>query len=201
MTAMLIVLIGISTLTVLGLRDSPRDDVAARVWDVEALGGRLLASSDRCTTCHRENGAALPWQALHVTRDESWIRAHAVDPDTIAPGARKAPGDADEQHQRAVAAYARALRSGLAPPSRAEDEERVLALVGANCLGCHQLDGKGHGDYFNLSIAGRDRDAEWLKAWITDPAAIEFDTDMPAFGKKLSEQDITALAAYLSRRK
>ena len=100
-----------------------------------------------------------------------------------------------------MAAYARALRSGLPPPSRPERDEHVMALIGANCLGCHKLDGKGHGDYFNLSIAGRDRDAQWLKAWITDPAAIEFDTDMPAFGRKLSEDDIKALADYLALRK
>jgi mono/diheme cytochrome c family protein len=70
-----------------------------------------------------------------------------------------------------------------------------------NCLGCHVLDGEGHGDAPNLSVAGRDRDAGWLAGWIANPVAYEYDTDMPAFGERLSPAEIETIAQYLATRK
>ena len=78
---------------------------------------------------------------------------------------------------------------------------RALSLIGANCLGCHVLDGDGQGKAPNLSRAGRERDAGWLAGWIANPVAYEFDTDMPAFGDTLPKEDIQAMADYLVTRK
>jgi mono/diheme cytochrome c family protein len=83
----------------------------------------------------------------------------------------------------------------------AGEERDALALAGRYCLGCHVLDGDGRGRAPNLSRAGRERSADWLAEWITDPTAIEYDTDMPAFGGKLTPQQIRTLAAYLATRK
>jgi ubiquinol-cytochrome c reductase cytochrome b subunit len=200
-TAALAVLCAIGALTLLGLRDVPAEDVETKLWRAQALGGQAIAESEVCTTCHRPGGAGAEWPRLRVTRDEGWIKAHAADPEWIAPGSRQVQPRLSDQEQHAVVAYARVLRGAVPPPAMAGEERDALALAGRYCLGCHVLDGDGRGRAPNLSRAGRERSADWLAEWITDPTAIEYDTDMPAFGGKLTPQQIRTLAAYLATRK
>ena len=195
---------GIGGLTWLGLHDRPPSGTGTRVWNAEALGGRLVASHARCTRCHREGGAAAAWERLRPERDDAWVKAHAADPEVIGPGVRPLPeGGLTEQEQRAVVAWTRAVRSGTGPPDPNAPANRALALLGANCLGCHMLDGQGRSlrRAPNLSRAGRERDAEWLAQWIANPASLEYDPDMPSFGDKLTEDEIRTIAGYLARRR
>ena len=200
-SAALAVLCAIGALTLLGLRDVPAEDVETKLWRAQALGGQSIAESDTCATCHRPGGTAAEWPRLRITRDEGWIKAHAADPEWIAPGSRQVQSRLSDQEQHAVVAYARALRGAVPPPVLAEADRAALALAGRYCLGCHVLDGDGRGRAPNLSRAGRERSADWLAEWITDPVAIEYDTDMPAFGGKLTPQQIRTIAAYLATRK
>jgi mono/diheme cytochrome c family protein len=107
----------------------------------------------------------------------------------------------DAQHARAVIMWLHARRLNVPAPGGAD--QRPRALIGANCLGCHVLDDEGQArkNIPNLSHAGKERNAQWLEEWITDPTAKEFDTDMPAFGPRLQKDEIKAIAAYLATRK
>ena len=201
MTAALAVVLLVGSLTVLGLRDVPPADVETRVWGAQAIGGAEIASRDACVRCHRDGGAAPAFDTMRVRRDAGWIEAHAADPEAIAPGARTPPPGLSLQERRAVAAWARAVRSAVPAPAHDEADRRALAVIGTQCLGCHVLDGDGRGDAPNLSRAGKERDAAWLAAWITDPTAFEYDTDMPAFGNKLSREQIESVARHLARRR
>jgi mono/diheme cytochrome c family protein len=127
-----------------------------------------------------------------------WITAHVGDPASIAP---KPAADVDPQPGRAVAAWARAVRSHVPPPAVDPTHAEALAVIGARCLGCHKLDGQGHGESPNLSRAGRDRDAAWLAGWVADPLAYEYDTDMPGFANVLSKDEIAKVASYLATRR
>jgi mono/diheme cytochrome c family protein len=193
----------ITALTSLGLRDVPPPQDPRTIWNAEALGGRLLAEDQGCVRCHREGGAAAPWARVRITRDEGWIGAHVADPDVVGPGVREPPSPPSAQEQHAAIAFVKAVRSGVPqPPPLPHDD--VMALLGRHCLGCHVIDGQGRGGRSkapNLARAGREHDAAWLAGWIADPAAYEYDTDMPAFGNKLSREQIDALARYLATRK
>ena len=50
-------------------------------------------------------------------------------------------------------------------------------------------------------MIGEKRDAKWLHAWIADPEAVDEKADMPAFGDRLSPQELTAVAEFLAARK
>ena len=201
-TAVALLLVGgVVTLTLLGLGDVPPPDPETRIWGAQALGGRAVASQDACTRCHRAGGAASEWAHLRPRRDEAWVRGHAYAPDLLVPDVPPGLDAIQMQPLRAVAAWAKAVRRGTPPPALPETEARALAIVGANCLGCHVLDGDGQGKAPNLSRAGRKRTATWLAGSIADPTAYEYDTDMPAFGNRLSEEQIGSVARYLATRK
>jgi ubiquinol-cytochrome c reductase cytochrome b subunit len=201
--AALLITGGVAALTLLGLRDAPAAEPDTPIWGAQAMGGELIASQPTCTSCHRPGGSAPAWSRLRLRRDESWIRAHSHAPNQLVP---EIPADLDPiaaQRIHAVGLWTRALLRGAPRPERAGPHQRALALIGANCLGCHVLDGEGH-RFKNsppLARAGRDHDARWLAGWIADPVAYEYDTDMPPFGEKLPRDDIETIAAYLATRK
>lgn len=66
-----------------------------------------------------------------------------------------------------------------------------------NCDLCHERDGKTGGQGPNLLAYGS---ATWLRAFLLAPGAATFygeKNDMPAFGKKLSETELSRLVAFL----
>lgn len=191
------VLLMIGTLTVLAWRDKPTMSEEARMWTYETHGGAWMVQQAACTSCHVEGGSAEVFATMRPRRDGLWITAHVGDPSAIAP---KPAADVDPQPGRAVAAWARAMRSQVPRPHDGTPHAEAIAIVGARCLGCHKLDGQGHGESPNLSRAGRDRDAAWLAGWIADPLAYEYDTDMPGFATVLTKEEIRKVAAYLATR-
>ena len=52
-----------------------------------------------------------------------------------------------------------------------------------------------------LTHIGAKHDAPTLRAWIADPESVKPDTDMPAFGKRLTPDQLDAIAQYLANRK
>jgi cbb3-type cytochrome oxidase cytochrome c subunit len=63
------------------------------------------------------------------------------------------------------------------------------------------IDGEGGIQGPDLSHVGAMRDAKWLRDWITDPTTIKFDANMPAFGDRLNDAEMTAIVTYLAARK
>jgi mono/diheme cytochrome c family protein len=66
------------------------------------------------------------------------------------------------------------------------------------CKECHTIDGKGGSSGPNLTNVGGKRTREYIVQQIKDPKSHNPNSDMPSFRNALSEQDINALADYLS---
>jgi ubiquinol-cytochrome c reductase cytochrome b subunit len=191
----------IFALTYLGLKDSPAHADPSK-WGPLALAGREIVNDQRCTRCHRIGGAGNPIADTRLTRDREWLLAHIADPEIIAPGTRKPPaGGMREAQARAIVSYMQKVRAGgHAPPPEGETRVAVLAL-GTWCGSCHLIDGEGVDQGPDLTHAGKERDAKWLREWISDPAAVDELADMPAFNDRLKPEELTALANYLAARK
>ncbi len=117
--------------------------------------------------------------------------------------------------------YGRSKLSGgmkavdLPPPEMADLVEYLYALAGGkdvdaarvargqvlfedkNCDLCHERDGKTGGQGPNLLAYGSDA---WLRAFLLSPGAVTYygeKNDMPAFGKKLSDGELTRLIRFV----
>jgi len=73
-------------------------------------------------------------------------------------------------------------------------------MIREKCFECHTLDGKGLGVGPDLTWVGSRRSREYLVQQIRDPKYHKADSAMPSFNH-LPDEDINALADYLSRRK
>jgi ubiquinol-cytochrome c reductase cytochrome b subunit len=194
---------GIIVLTYLGYKDTPAHADPAR-WTPLAIAGSELAQHERCVSCHRPGGSANPIADTRPRRDPEWLRSHVRDPEVIAPGVRQPPtgiGLGPSQAE-AIIAYMRQLRAGGGGTPAVTPQERTAVMVlGTSCAGCHMIDGEGASSAPDLSRAGAERDAQWLRDWITDPTAIDPFANMPAFGEFLTEEEMDAIVNYLAARK
>jgi ubiquinol-cytochrome c reductase cytochrome b subunit len=194
--------LAIAALTWLGLQDAPAyadpDD-----WGPVAIAGRELTADERCVQCHRVGGAANVLTATRLRRDPEWLLSHVQDPEIIAPGLRQAPpGGMNTLSGRAVLAYMHKVRAGSRGPDVSAEVATASRIFATRCANCHVIDGDGDGSAGgNLSRIGGEHDAKWLRDWITDPAAIDETAEMPAFGDRLSEEEMIAIVNYLARRK
>ena len=122
----------------------------------------------------------------------------------IAPGLREPPAARSEREIAAILAYVRRVSRQAYPGYPANLE--VAATVWARyCVGCHIIDGDGGKDGPELSHAGvkdgKPRDVATIRTWIEDPEAIDPLADMPSFGKRLTPEQLDAIAGYLAARK
>jgi ubiquinol-cytochrome c reductase cytochrome b subunit len=192
----------IVSLTYLGVKDSPAHADPGR-WSTLAIAGHTFVQDQRCQTCHRVGGAANPIADTRIRRGPEWLLAHAADPETIAPGMRKPPpGGMNPSQARAILSYMQKIRAGGGSPPALGDEARVATLVyGRYCANCHMIDGEGGNQGPDLQHAGKEHDAKWLREWISDPEAMDELADMPAFGDRLTPEELTAIANFLAARK
>ena len=192
---------GIFSLTYLGFKDSPAH-ADPSYWGPMALAGREFATDTRCTECHRIGGAANPIDSTRVRRDPEWLLGHIADPEVIAPGTRKPPpGGLNESQAWAIVAYMSKVRAGIAPPELTGDAHSAAMIYGRFCGGCHMIDGEGGHQAPDLTRAGEERDAEWLREWISNPEEVDPLADMPPFYDRLSQEELTIIANYLAARK
>lgn len=203
---MLLLIGGITALTVAGLRDMPVRYDKDR-WGPLSVAGLTLASGETssCTRCHVTGGPASPVESTRTTRDEEWLLYHMADPVAIAPGARPAgetpaPVLARPQAQ-AVLAYLRRLRAGAVAPTVAPRVREASATFAAECATCHMIDGEGGTSAPDLSQIGARRDAAQIAAIVTDPTGEFPDTMMPSFGERLGPERMRAMADYLAGRR
>jgi mono/diheme cytochrome c family protein len=121
------------------------------------------------------------------------------DPEVIAPGIREAPPSNERETAAIIAAMAR-LRGG-SPPAVDEATRRVYVTLTQHCFECHLIDGVGGTEGPDLSKIGSKLDAGQIQRRIVDPFEVQFDAEMPAFGDKLSIDEIRAVAVWLAGRK
>jgi ubiquinol-cytochrome c reductase cytochrome b subunit len=193
---------GLVTLTWLGLQDAPAHADPDN-WGPIAIAGRELANDERCVRCHTVGGAANELASTRLRRDPDWLVSHVQDPEIIAPGLREPPpGGMNTLSGRAVLAYMHKVRAGSKGPDVSPQAATASRVFATRCANCHRVDGEGDpaagGD---LSYIGREHDAKWLREWITDPAMIDELAEMPAFGDRLSDEEMDAIVGYLAKRK
>jgi ubiquinol-cytochrome c reductase cytochrome b subunit len=189
------------SLTYLGLKDSPAHADPSR-WGPLSLAGREFVRDDRCTKCHRRGGAANPMEITRMTRDPEWLLAHVPDPEMIAPGLRKPPvGGMRESQARSIVSYLQKVRAGGNAPEPTGDTRVAVLVLGRWCGACHVIDGEGVEQGPELTHAGKEHDAKWIREWISDPAAVDDLADMPPFNDKLTPEELTTIANYLAARK
>jgi mono/diheme cytochrome c family protein len=79
---------------------------------------------------------------------------------------------------------------------------RDAAVVFARfCSNCHQIQGEGGTSAPALDRVGGEHDAKWLRDWISDPTMIKPESNMPAFGERLTPEQMDAIVADLAARK
>jgi mono/diheme cytochrome c family protein len=199
-------LVGIVSLTVLGLKDAPvRFDPHA--WGPQSIAGYLTAEGEGnpCANCHVDGGPASPLRATRMGRDEGWTTFHLTDPTAIAPGVRPVEAGTtpmlDEDQSRAVMAYLRRLRAGAEAPPVDAAQADVLKTIGTRCIACHRFDGDGGDTGPELTKVGARRDAAAIRRIVNDPIDEYGDSMMPAYGARLSAAEIAAVADFLAARK
>ena len=203
---MIALALGILTLTGIGLTHMPTK-YDPNDWGPRAIAGHQLVSvpDNKCARCHISGGPAAPLEITRIAKDEEWLLAHMADPIAIAPGVRTegdpAPSPLLTRPQsQAVLAYLRRIRAGARPPAL-DDAARLAATTFAtSCAGCHKISGEGGESGPDLSAVGARRDAANIKRIIREPTSEYPDTLMPSFAERLSEEQINALAEYLSQR-
>ena len=190
---------GVSALTALGWRDRPRN-VSREAWTLREIGGRLLAQRSGCAKCHAPDAVADPLEQTTSSRGPEWIAGHVQDPEMIAAGLREPPAPPTERELAAIVAYARRASRGPYVPVPAH-VETVAFVFARYCIGCHVVDGDGGKDGPELTHIGSKRDLEFVRKVIIDPESVDPDAEMPSFAKRLTPEEIEAVAAFLAARK
>lgn len=193
-------LIAVATLTAMGWRDSPVNAAAADKWSLREIGGRTFIERQACSKCHTETGSADPLEGLTATRGPEWLAGHVTDPEMIAPGLRVPPATVHEREVAAIVAYVRRI-SRQSFPSVDPATQTSAAIYARHCVGCHVIDGEGGDDGPELTRIGSKHDMPTLRRWIADPEAVNPDAEMPAFGKRLTAEELDTIAAWLAARK
>jgi mono/diheme cytochrome c family protein len=153
-----------------------------------------------CAKCHSETGMSDPLESIALARGTEWVAGHVTDPEMIAPGLREPPTVRSEREVAAIVAYVRRI-SRQPYPGFPANIEAAAPIWARYCVGCHVIDGDGGKDGPELTHIGGKHDLDKLKTWIIDPEKVNPDADMPAFGKRLTPQQLDAIAQYLATRK
>ena len=141
-------------------------------------------------------------EITQITRDPEWLIGHVADPEMIAPGLRKPPaGGMRESQARSIVSYLQKVRAGGDAAEPTGDTRVAVLVLGQWCGACHVIDGEGVEQGPELTHAGKEHDAKWIREWISDPAAVDDLADMPPFNDKLTPEELTTIANYLAARK
>ena len=149
---------------------------------------------------HRHaDGAASPIEAGTIRQTSAWIASHVADPEVIAPGIREAPQTSQAEMHTILAGLAR-LRTAR-PPATAPETLEVYRLFGRFCVNCHVMNGVGGTDGPDLTHVGTKLTFASIEQRIIDPLMVDPIAEMPAFGERLTPEEIQKLAKWLSERK
>ena len=192
-------LAGLVTLTVLGAMDKPPQS-ANGAWNLRQIGGMaIIQTEERCARCHRPDGLAAPIEPGRISKPLDWLDMHVADPIVLAPGLRDAP-QTNTGETRAILSALQRLRTS-APPKLDAETTHIYKLLSSHCLNCHLIDRVGGSEGPELTAIGKKLDVSTIEQRIIDPTLVDPVAEMPAFGEKLSPEDIKLLAAWLAKRK
>ena len=118
----------------------------------------------------------------------------------MRPACASRPSARSERELAAIVAYVRRV-TRQPYPGYPQNIETAATIWARYCVGCHIIDGDGGKDGPELSKAGEKHDVPTLKTWIVDPEAVDPLAEMPAFGDRLSPEQLDAIASYLASRK
>ena len=197
LSGLAVLVAGVTTLTVLGAMDSPAPVTAE--WNVQEQAGLALMSSTTCTSCHSDQGRAAPIDPMRVSKPRDWVAGHLLDPQMIAPGLRDAPKTDEHDNSAILAALARG-RSGPGPVLSSE-EAAPIVLFNRNCLRCHVMGPVGGDEGPELTDVGTRINESNIVKQITSPKLVKPTGDMPSFEGKLTSEEISTIASWLSRKK
>ena len=157
----------------------------------------------RLTFARTADDSATDVGYLHEDGQYAAVRiADSSDPETIAPGLRPPPrGGMTESQAKSILSFMRELRSSDEAPQVPTHERQAATILGRYCVTCHTIDGDGGSSAPDLTRVGASRDATWLRAWITQPDAVDPFATMPPFDGVLSNEEMNALVTYLAARK
>ena len=91
--------------------------------------------------------------------------------------------------------------SAVTSSAPSEDEAVAMDVFNTVCFACHKLNGDGGTVGPDLSHVGKKRDAATIRKIIEDPLNAFDQSEMPPFEKRLSPDQLNALARYLASRK
>jgi ubiquinol-cytochrome c reductase cytochrome b subunit len=197
-----VAVLAVATLTALGWRDRPATAADPDAWTLREIGGAVFVERHACARCHAESAVADPLESVAATRGPEWLAGHVADPEMIAPGLRQLPKPVQEREVASIVAYVRrSARAGHVQPAVDPTTRLAAAVYARHCIGCHRIDGEGGEDGPELSRIGAKHDFEKLRVWIADPASVDPDAEMDPFGKRLTSEELNAIARHLSMRK
>lgn len=194
---------GVLALTGLGLADLPDNSDEPQLL---AVAGKALIEGSGCIRCHVSGGAASSLSKIRITKDEEWLLSHMADPMVIAPGVRPDSDPAPKPvlsrfKAQAAAAYLRLHYSGREMPAPEPYVAAAADVYASSCIACHKLGANGGTVGPDLTHVGSRRDQQTIRRIIDDPLSVYDASKMPPFGQRLSAEQVSALARYLSTRK
>lgn len=192
-------LAGLVTLTTLGALDRPSPQ--PNLWTLqEQAGAILISTSDRCTRCHGPDRMAAAIDPRRTSRPPDWLAAHIVDPEVIGPGVRDVPATANEAEVAAIRAALAKMRIAD-PPAIDAGGRRAIVLFNRHCMSCHVMGSGGGTDGPDLTHVGEKLDPGVIERRLVNPAEVQIDAKMPAFGEKLTPEEIHSIALWLGTRR
>lgn len=187
--------------------------------------GRLLFQEKGCMGCHRVKGrggkVGPALDNVARRRTPKWIDAHFKSPQSVSPGTVMPGFRLTEQERRALTRFLLSLSEpGVIgylklPSARTPQERGRSVFTKFGCAGCHGKQGEGgvpnpnsqtDGQIPGLKFVAEGFSEEELKK-ITRKGKRSIEAQnknlpppplyMPAWGEKMSEQELDDLAAYL----
>ena len=193
--------VGVVSLTYLGLADAPVRHERV-TWSPLAVAGSRFAEDERCVQCHKTGGSAKPISELDLSRGADWAFDHVRDPEVLVPGSRSVPAGAMSEGQaHSILSFVEQLEAGGSPGGLSPRDREAALVLGRYCANCHAIDGQGATSAPDLTKIGSERDADYLRKWITDPTVVDEFASMPPFGGVLTPVQMDALIDHLAARK
>jgi ubiquinol-cytochrome c reductase cytochrome b subunit len=176
------------------------------VWDNDPLRRGVLVHRAHCAGCHVLRGEGERYAPdLDGWSSRAWLRAFLADPEaprfyaaTKVRGMKPVRLPADEIDALIEWIYAEGAAAG--ERLDAEKVARGKALFAERgCDDCHSSDGETSGDGAP-NLGGR-ATPDWIRAFLRAPGAPRFfdrKNDMPAFERKLADDELEALVTLLA---
>jgi len=179
--------------------------------DDHVAAGKWVWQKYNCNDCHTILGIG-GYYAPDVTkvmsyRDDEWVTRFLQDPEKVWPNPRKMPNlhlkDQEISDLVAFLNWVNGIDTNDWPPkpmvatavTSISTGEAVYKAQG--CSACHMIAGVGGKVGPDLSLVGKKRDKQWIKAQLQDPKTHNPTSIMPSYSK-LSEKDIDDLVHYLA---